>query len=249
MSTDTRPAAATTTATAAAEWLKLRSVRSTWWFVGGATAVMLLGTGLEVDDGDPVGLQSLGTAATTMINFVQYVLLALGIVAMTNEFGNRSITVTVMGTPSRIRVMLAKAWVVGGTVFAVGTAVVLLGVGVSAARFGELGLLDGRALGQILAMGGYLAAVAVVGLGLGTVVRRTAGTLAILVLLLLLVPEVLALLAARLGGPWVAAIGDYTPGPAGYRFIAGDWGWGLVLAGWALAAVAAGVWALRRRDV
>ena len=47
-----RPAAATTAATAAAEWLKLRSVRSTWWFVGGATAVMLLGTGLEVDDGD-----------------------------------------------------------------------------------------------------------------------------------------------------------------------------------------------------
>ena len=185
-----------------------------------------------------------------MINFVQYILLALGIVAMTNEFGNRSITITVMGTPSRIRVMLAKAWVVGGAVFAVGTR------GGSPRRRGlgrsvpaSLGLLDGRALGQILAMGGYLAAVAVVGLGLGTVVRRTAGTLAILVLLLLLVPEVLALLAARLDAPWVAAIGDYTPGPAGYRFIAGDWEWGLVLAGWALAAVAAGVWALRRRDV
>ena len=184
-----------------------------------------------------------------MINFVQYILLALGIVAITNEFGNRSITVTVMGTPSRVRVMLAKALVVGGAVFAAGTAVVLLGVGVSALRFAELGLLDGRALGQVVAMGGYLAAVAVIGLGLGTVVRRTAGTLAILVLLLLLVPEILALVAARLDAPWVATIGDYTPGPAGYRFIAGEWEWGLVLGGWAAAAVAAGVWALRRRDV
>ena len=60
MSTGTRPAAATTTATAAAESLKLRSVRSTWWFVGGARPFMLLGTGLEVDDGDPIGLHSWG---------------------------------------------------------------------------------------------------------------------------------------------------------------------------------------------
>ena len=48
MSTDAHPAAATTAATAAAEWLKLRSVRSTWWFVGGAAAVMLLTTSIEV---------------------------------------------------------------------------------------------------------------------------------------------------------------------------------------------------------
>jgi hypothetical protein len=55
MTPDPRPAAATIPATAAAEWLKLRSVRSTWWFVGGATAVMLLTTSFEVDDGDSVG--------------------------------------------------------------------------------------------------------------------------------------------------------------------------------------------------
>ena len=249
MKTDTPPAAATTGATAAAEWLKLRSVRSTWWFVGGATAVMLLTTSLEVDDGDPAAVQSVSAAMMTVGNFVQYILLALGVLAITNEFGNRSITVTVMGTPSRLRVMLAKALVVGGAVFVVGTAVVGLGVGVSAVRFDELGLLDGGDLAQMAAMGIYLSLLAVTGLGLGTVVRRTAGTLAILVLLLLLVPEILGLVAERLDAPWVASIGDYTPGPAGFRFIAGDWEWGLVLGGWALAALAAGVWALRSRDV
>jgi ABC-2 type transport system permease protein len=249
MRTDTPPAAATTTATAAAEWLKLRSVRSTWWFVGGAAAVMLLTTSLEVGDSDPAGMQSVSTATMTVVNFVQYILLALGILAVTNEFANRSITVTVMGTPSRLRVMLAKALVVGAVVFAVGTAVVGLGVGVAAARFGELGLLRGGDLAQIVALGGYLSAVSVMGLGLGTFVRRTAGTLAILVLLLLVVPEILALVARRLEAPWVGTVGDYTPGPAGFRFIAGDWEWGLVLAAWALAALAIGVWALRRRDV
>ena len=249
MTTDAPPAAATTTATAAAEWLKLRSVRSTWWFVGGATAVMLLTTSLEVDEGAPAGVQSVSVATMTVVNFVQYILLALGILAVTNEFANRSITVTVMGTPSRVRVMLAKALVVGGVVFVVGTAVVGLGVGVAAARFDELGLLRGEDLAQIVALGGYLSAVAVIGLGLGTFVRRTAGTLAILVLLLLVIPEILALVARRLNAPWIGSVGDYTPGPAGFRFIAGDWEWGLVLGGWALAALAIGVWALRSRDV
>ena len=77
----------------------------------------------------PVGVHSVSVATMTVVNFVQYILLALGILAVTNEFANRSITVTVMGTPSRVRVMLAKALVVGGVVFVVGTAVVGLGVG------------------------------------------------------------------------------------------------------------------------
>jgi ABC-2 type transport system permease protein len=249
MSTDARPAAATIAATAAAEWLKLRSVRSTWWFVGGAAAVMLLSTSIEVDDGDPATAQALATATTTVVNFVQHILMALGILAITNEFANRSITVTVMATPSRVRVMLAKALVVGGVVFAVGTAVVGLGVAVGAARFEEFGLLSTEDLARIVALGGYLAAVAVIGLGLGTLVRRTAGTLAIMVLLLLVIPEILALVARRLDAPWVERVADYSPGPAGFRFIAGDWEWGLVLGGWAAAALATGVWALRRRDV
>ena len=84
-------------------------------------------------------------------------------------------------------------------------------------------------LARIAALGGYLAAVAVIGLGLGTLVRRTAGTLAIMVLLLLVIPEILALLARRLDAAWVERIADYSPGPAGFRFIAGDWEWGLVL--------------------
>jgi ABC-2 type transport system permease protein len=249
MSTDARPAAATTAATAAAEWLKLRSVRSTWWFVGGAAAVMLLTTSIEVDDGDPATVQALTTATATVVNFVQHILMALGILAITNEFANRSITVTVMGTPSRVRVMLAKALVVGSVVFAVGTAVVGLGVAVGAARFDELGSLGTEHLARIVALGGYLAAVAVIGLGLGTLVRRTAGTLAIMVLLLLVIPEILALVARRLDAAWVERIADYSPGPAGFRFIAGDWEWGLVLGGWAAAALAIGVWALRRRDI
>ena len=60
---------------------------------------------------------------------------------------------------------------------------------------------------------------------------------------------ILGLIAARLDAGWFESLGDYTPGPAGYRFIAGEWQWGLVLLAWAVAALTAGVLALRTRDV
>ncbi len=47
---------------------------------------------------------------------------------------------------------------------------------------------------------------------------------------------------------FLATAADYTPAPAGDQFMAGELGFGLVLAAWGAAAVAAAVWALRTRD-
>jgi ABC-2 type transport system permease protein len=243
------PAAATTLSTAAAEWLKLRSVRSTWWFVGGSAAVMLLATAIEPDNGGTATMQSIDAATTTVNLFMQYVLGALGVLAASNEYANRSITVTVACTPSRSRVMLAKALVVASAVLAAGIAIVVLGVGVAAARFGELGMLGGRQAADIAATGGYLASVAVIGLGLGTMVRRTTGALTILVLLVLVVPAILELISDWLGATWILRAADFTPSPAGFRLISGEWEWGLVLLAWVVAAVAGGIGTLRARDL
>ena len=40
------------------EWLKIRTVRSSLWFLGGATAIMLLTSVLQADDGDPSAVAS-----------------------------------------------------------------------------------------------------------------------------------------------------------------------------------------------
>jgi ABC-2 type transport system permease protein len=243
------PPAATVASTAAAEWIKLRSLRSTWWFVGGSAAIMALVAMLEPDDGDPSTVLAVPVATAALSNFWQYTLAAFAMLVITGEFATRSITVTFACTPSRTRVMLAKALVVGATVLLVGTGVAVLGVGVAAVRFGELGALDSTHLTDIAAMGVYVSLLGVLALGIGTLVRRTAGGLAILVLLLLVVPEVLRLVSERLGAPVIDTIADYTPAPAGWRLMSGDWEYGLVLAAWAATTIAAGVWVLRSRDV
>lgn len=243
------PRAATTFSTFLAEAYKLVSVRSTWWFLGGATAVMLAVALSEPDDGDPTTVLAVTAAVHALLYYVQYILLALGVLVATNEFASRGITVTLACTPSRTRVMAARTLVVGTTLFTVGTAIAALGVGVAGARFDELGTMGAQHAGQVVAMGLYLALLAVLGLGIGTLVRRTAGALAILVVLLLLVPELLGFAADRLSAPWLATFAEYTPSPAGWLLMSGQWEYAPVLAAWAAAAVGAGAWVLRARDV
>ncbi|GAA1775465.1 MULTISPECIES: hypothetical protein [Streptomonospora] len=243
------PRAATTFATTAAELHKLVTVRSTWWFVGGAAAAMLAVTVLASDDRDPATVLAVPVAVQALANFVQYILGALGIAAVTGEFASRSITVTFACTPSRPRVMAAKALVVGGAVLVAGTAIAALGVGVAAARFDELGDLGAAEAADVARMGLYPAFLATLGLGIGTLVRRTAGALTIFVVLLVLVPELLGFAADRFGLAWLTTVADYTPSPAGWRFVSGQWEEALVLLAWSGAAVAAAAWTVRIRDV
>lgn len=228
---------------------KFVSVRSTWWFVGGAAIVMVLNSLLATDDGDPATVQSVAVAQQTVSYFLQYILTMLGAVAVTGEFVSRSITVTFACTPSRTRVIAAKAIVVGGAVFAAGAVVAALGVGTVAVRFGEPGLLGAGVVADVAAMGLCLALLAMLGLGIGTLVRRSAGVLAIVVLLLVMVPELMKLAADRFGLPWLETVIDYTPGPAGWHLMTGGWEYAAVMLAWAVAALAAGGWVLRVRDV
>ncbi|HJV14033.1 MAG TPA: hypothetical protein VJ625_09085, partial [Propionibacteriaceae bacterium] len=148
--TVTVPPAATLASTMAAEWWKLRSLRSTRWFLGGAALLMLLMAVLESNDGDPTRIQAVPVAMNAVSYFVQYILAAFGMLTITSEFATRSITVTLVCTPSRARVMLAKTAVVGSVVFIAGALVTGLGVVAGATRFNELGDVGGAA--QVIAV-------------------------------------------------------------------------------------------------
>ena len=100
----------------------------------------------------------------------------------------------------------------------------------------------------VLKIGSCLALLAVLALGIGTLVRRTAGGLAVLLVLLLVLPEILSLVAERFGLDALGTAIEFTPTLAGSRFIGGEWEFGLVLLGWAGAGVIAGIWALSTRD-
>jgi ABC-2 type transport system permease protein len=168
---------------------------------------------------------------------------------MTSEYATRSVAVTLACTPSRTRLLLAKAAVVGAAVFAAGLVIAALGVAASAPLLGDYGVVAaGQIAARILAMGADQALIAVLALGLGTLIRRSAGTLTVLFVLLLVAPQVLQELASVLDAGFLATAADYTPAPAGDRLMTGEPAFGLVLAAWAAGAVAAGVLALRARD-
>ena len=231
------------------EWLKIRTVRSSLWFLGGATVIMLLTSVLQADDGDPSTVASTASVIGSTQYFVQFLAAAFGILAITAEFASRSITVTFACTPSRTRVMSAKALVVATSVLVAGVAVAGLGLLVAAIRLGELGELTGDDVALVLRLGVFLALLATVGLGFGGLFRRTAGALSFVLFLLLLMPELLGLLAQRFGWSWLETAIDYTPAPAGYALVQGDWLFGGVLLTWAVGLVAGAAWVLRRRDV
>ena len=232
----------------AAEWIKVWSLRSTWWYLGGSAAIVLLMSLLESGDGDPATLGAVDPVLAAVSYFVQHVLAVFGIVAITGEIATRSITVTMACTPRRTWIMVAKALVVGGVVLVASLLVTGGGLMVTAARFGELSLLGEAQAETVVAASVYLALLAVFCLGLATLVRRTAGALAIVLLLLLMVPELLRMLSERVGAPWINTVGNWTPGPIGWRLMEGEWAAGLGLLAWAGVAIVSAIWVLRRRD-
>jgi ABC-2 type transport system permease protein len=236
----------------AAEWLKIRTLRSTTWFAAGLVALPLVMALLDDVAGAPAALRSPAVGLSAMGDFGQYVVAAFGLLAITGELATRSITATFAATPARGRVLAAKAAVVAGCGLVGGTVATALGLAVAAVRFGELPRVTGaefaEAAGQVLATGTYLGLLAVVALGIGAVVRRTAGALTCVVVLLLIVPELLGLAAGQLGVPALGVVAGWLPGPAGRELMTGRWEWAPVLLGWAGAATVAGWWALRGRD-
>jgi ABC-2 type transport system permease protein len=240
--------------TVASEWTKTWSVRSTWWALAGALGLMLLSSvqvAIWVDNGD----SDLGAGATasdvavSAFAVAQLAVLALAMLMMTGEYAHRTIRATLQWTPSRTRVLVAKAAVVAAVTGATGAALGVAGTVIAAPLLGN-GFDAGDALRDIVAIAVCACLLGLLAFGLGAALRGAVLTLVVLFLLLVLVPPMLAT-------PDVAAltwIADLTPGPAASHFLAGDTDpypplVGLaVLVGWAVAALLTGRAVLKCRD-
>ena len=103
------------------EWIKLRSLRSTWWTL----AVTVAGT---VGIGTAVGLNSRDASADLVNNalagVVPGLLLAgvLGVLTMTSEYTSGTVRATLAAVPRRPLVLAAKAAVFGAVTLIVGEA-------------------------------------------------------------------------------------------------------------------------------
>lgn len=166
------------------EWIKLRSLRSTWATLG-ITLAAAIGISIAVGTKSKDGTSDItnnvlgGTAIGLLLMGV------LGVLAMTNEYTSGMIRATFAAAPNRRRVLAAKAAVFGlvalvvgevasFTAFFVGTA--MMGHGITAPGLGDAGVLRAVVLGGT----GYCL-VGLLGMGLGAIIRHTPAALGVLV--------------------------------------------------------------------
>lgn len=252
----------------AMEWVKFVSLRSTVWTL---VATMLVMVGLSTliaflwADGSAWSSELGIRVLTESHTFAQLVAAVLGVLVMGTEYSTGLIRTTLLAVPTRTPVLAAKALVVGGSVFLVTTAAVLVSYLVTLPLLRPLGgaadLADGETLRRLLGMGLFLAAVALLGLGITALVRNTAAGLAVVLGVVLLAPMLVPLLGNFLPGDLQLAI--FLPTTAGALIMAptlsaadfpagtivlGPWeGLGVLLL-WVALTLTAAVLVLRRRD-
>ncbi len=240
----------------ASEWLKLRSVRSTGWTLLVTAVTAVGGSAVVAVAARQGGAQPADALTSVYLAWIEYPVLAigiLGILTVTAEFASGQIRVTLAAVPRRTTVLLAKAAVVGAASLVMGQvlsfASFLLSAVVLAGRGPSLSLGEPGQLRAVVAAGVGLAAIGVLGVGLGALTRHTAGALAALPALLYL-PLTVALLPA----PWGDRIGRFTLLLAAYQTVTthphaglfGPVGSLLVVLAWPAAALALAAVALQR---
>jgi ABC-type transport system involved in multi-copper enzyme maturation permease subunit len=243
------------------EWIKVRSVRSTWWLLAGSVLAMAatgVGVGIGYRGHTPVATSaqivnnSLGGAV-----LAQLLIGAFGIITVTNEYSAGMIHATFAAIPRRRLVLAAKAVVGGVAMFVVGLAGSLVGFGAGQAAIRgtaipPASLGDPAILRTVLLTGVYLGVVGLVGLGLGTIVRHTGGAIGALFAGLFV-----SMVVAGMFGPGgmpasrfvpmmmlVNSIAVTTPVPG----MLSPWAGIAVMVGYAALAMGAGAVLLVRRD-
>ncbi len=210
---------------ALAEWTKLRTVRSTViGLASGAAVMILLGmlfSGLAGDEaaGGPVGQ---GTDAFSRIfagtHLTQLILAVVGAVFVTTEYSTGLIRTMFATVTDRRMVLVAKAAAMGAATWVVMTAASFVTFFAGSAVYGGTdtvpSLSDDGVLRAILGTGFYAAGIAVLGIGLGFLLRTTASAVGVLVAGLMVAPVLVGLLPDSISD----TVGKLLPSNSGSSF-------------------------------
>jgi hypothetical protein len=166
------------------EWIKLRTLRSTWWTLAVTAAA---GAAMAV----AIGLNTISRNADLTNNVLAGVIPGLlligvlGVLVMTSEYTSGLIQATLAAAPRRPLLLAAKATVFGAAALAVGEAASFLAFfaggaafrpGVAAPALSQPGVLRAVLLG-----GASYCLIGLLGLGLGAIIRHTAAAIAVFV--------------------------------------------------------------------
>ncbi|RZU64861.1 ABC-2 type transport system permease protein [Microterricola gilva] len=253
------------------EWIKLRSLRSTVWsyliviaislgmaFVMSISMVGTMDSPADLASTPAAQQQELILMASTFgVFFGQLVVAVLGVLVITGEYSTGMIRSTLTAVPKRLPALAAKALVLFVSTFVIGLLSTVGAFIVASIVYGANGasasITDPDVFLSLLGGALYLALVSLFALGLGAMLRSSAGGIAAALGTLLLLPMVLQMIPAE----WASDLIPYLLSTAGMGIFGQTSFTGeidsvienllIVLAWVAAALVGAGI-LLKRRD-
>jgi ABC-2 type transport system permease protein len=210
---------------ARSEWTKLWSLRSTRWsFLAAVVAMVALGVGISavqmsrwgsISAFDKARYDSIDTGVGGY-HLAQLAIGVLGVLVISGEYSTGMIRSSLMAAPRRLPVLWAKLGVFCTVTFVlmlVSTFISFFAVqAIVAGHHVDHSLSDPHALRAVIGTALFLTVLGALGLGLGALLRNTAGGIAAFVGLLFVLPGITALLPQSLGD----SVSPYLPLNAGF---------------------------------
>ena len=186
---------------ARSEWIKFWTLRSTWItsFIAIALTV-LFGAGLAASLGQSEEYRDKAmNLITSGLTFGQIVVAVLGALIITGEYSSGQIRSSLAAAPRRGRLLLSKAVVLSVSSFLLGSVSIFLSWAISKPFLGEHAgsLTDSHYFGHIWGSGLVFVGIALMTLGLGFLLRSTAGAITVVVSLLFVITIPLQLAASK----------------------------------------------------
>jgi ABC-2 type transport system permease protein len=252
---------------ARSEWTKLRTVRSTMWTL---VIIVVLGLGISAiataetrANWSTMSPQSIATFDPVSLSLVglfiaQFAMGVLGVLVITSEYSTGTVRAVFAAAPQRPRVLLAKVLVFGALAVVVAEIVSFASFFLGQALLTSPAIHDTLsspgALRAVAGCGLFIAALGLLALGLGTIIRHSAGAISCFVGILLILPllvqalpnsiavDVRRFLPDRIGATMITTNGSSGTG------VFSPWVGLLILVGYAVAANIIGAILLSRRD-
>ncbi|MFI7231398.1 ABC transporter permease [Nonomuraea angiospora] len=196
----------------ASEWMKLRSLRSNVYLLACSVSAIVACAGIAFLIGRGFDGQTMeermafpgnGDGVGNGIAVAYFVFAVLGALAITSEYGTTMIQASLVAVPRRQVLLLAKVPPLAAVALVAGQVLAFVMHAASMAVLGDRAdqlLREGQTLGtslsepgvlaSVVAAGLSMAAIALIGLGVGAAVRSTPGALVVLAVIIVVLPVV-----------------------------------------------------------
>ena len=206
------------------EWTKFRSVRSTFWALT-VTVVVGIGLGAAISAATAHGYAKLSVSGKLSWNpaevsldgvaIASLAIAVLGVLCISSEYSSGMIRTSLIAVPKRGRVLAAKSLVFAAVTFVVGEVTsftaFFVGQALISGHAPHAALGDPGVARAVVGGGLYLAALAVLSVAAGALLRHPAAAIAAMMAVVLVLP----LIAEALPDSWRNPVTEFWPTQAG----------------------------------